>query len=534
IGAEGGHAFVLYDSKRPEAVALALDENGTIWAAFAGRVTEDKRPLSEKEGEPEPGVSRITVRPKNGNGENGEEEKEDKTDDEQTRKGAPRAPAPRGGGELVRLAPGEEPETVWSDGTETPMAIATHEESGVLLGTAKPARVWWIVDHGREGLWTAVNGVQAVSALSRRGSRVALATSNPSAVFAFDSRPTGTASWTSDVLDAGVTSRFGLLHAVVPRGAERGTRVFARAGNSAEPEIGWSAWKKVPDAPAPPEGAGGHAELPRARFLQVRIEIDGGAKSPTGVSRVEARYRGTNRPPRIGEVLVSSPGVAYRPIPPSDVTSGQRPVVEPGEATEAARELNRKGSAWRSKKVYEPGAITVTWQAQDPDGDRLTYDLELCRDEGAPCAAWQTVVEELERSFHSFDGRTLADGVYFFRVRASDAADNFPGDSRDVVAMTDPVVVDHTPPEIVAVDIDPREGGRLHVRVEARDRSGRLASAEVAVRPGTWREIPAKDGVADGASEVFEAIVPDAGGGPSVGIRVTDASGNVSLRRTTR
>jgi hypothetical protein len=518
IDARGGSGFVLFDSERAETVGVAIDAAGTVWAAFSGARTEKPaNGAAEESAERGPGVSHVTVRASGKRDEN-EEEKENGRKD--SRRESAQRPSTAGGGIVVRIAEGSEPQTVWSDGRETPMALATHPEGGALFGGALPARVWWIDDSGRAGLWYTVEDAQAVSALSRAGRTIALAASNPAKVVSFGEGPALRPTWTSDVLDAGVRARFGAVHAVT---AERSVTVEARAGNTARPTDGWTDWVRVAGAAAPPDGAGGAAKLPLARYMQVRI----GPADDGGVDRIDVRYRGVNRAPELRSVAVLPPGVALRPIPPAAVTSGQSPVIDRSIPDESGTN-GPGGDRWRSKSAYEPGALTLRWSATDPDDDELSFDVEACRETGAPCEAWSKIAEDLDRDFHSFDSRMLADGVYRFRVRVEDDGSNFPGEVLEALGLSEPIVIDHTPPQIVSVELL-RADGRLSV--EARDERGRLARAEMSARPDRWVSLAPADGVVDGAEERFVGSVAPEDRGEPVTVRVTDAAGNVSLAR---
>jgi len=66
--------------------------------------------------------------------------------------------------------------------------------------------------------------------------------------------------------------------------------------------------------------------------------------------------------------------------------------------------------------------IQVSWQAEDPDGDRLVYALYF---RGEDEREWKLLKSILRRHLHA-DGDSLADGRYLFRVVASDSPANPP------------------------------------------------------------------------------------------------------------
>ncbi|MDQ7007827.1 MAG: hypothetical protein Q9Q40_11410 [Acidobacteriota bacterium] len=525
-----GDAFVLWDSDRAEVSALAVGPSGSVWAAFSGsREKADGSSTSGSSPREKNGGQRVTTtitvraRAEDAAGSNGKDKKSGDV--------PASAAASPAGGEVVRIDPDGLVRRVWSDGKQTPLALSSHR-GGVLVATASPARVLWIDGEGREGLWLEQDEVRSLAALARDGERMAVAGNHPALVLLWEDAVTARARWTSDVFDAGSAAVLGRVRVVTaPEGAAR-WRVEARSGNTRRPDAGWSAWVEVPGAAGPPTGDGGAAPLNRARFAQVRVSSED-PPAGAGIDRVAWDYRPVNRPPRVEQVEALPLGVAYRPVPPSSITSGETPVVSVPHAAEVRRALKGKSRNWRSKKVYEAGALTLRWSAGDPDGDRLEYRLEFCRDRGGACRRWQVLAEELTRNFFSFDSRTLPDGVYRFRVTATDRGVNPLGEERSHSRISGPVVIDHHPPTIVEVTTTAlAQGEGVEVRVRASDPGGRLARAEIAVAGGRWLPLAATDGVADGAEESFAAGLGQAPPKGGLAVRVTDQAGNVSTWRS--
>ena len=67
--------------------------------------------------------------------------------------------------------------------------------------------------------------------------------------------------------------------------------------------------------------------------------------------------------------------------------------------------------------------ITLTWQAEDPDGDRLVYNVYF---RGEDETQWKLLRSNTHDNSITFDADVLADGKYFFRVVASDREANPP------------------------------------------------------------------------------------------------------------
>src|SRR6185295_2562002 len=89
--------------------------------------------------------------------------------------------------------------------------------------------------------------------------------------------------------------------------------------------------------------------------------------------------------------------------------------------------------------------INITWQAEDPDGDRLIYALYF---RGEDEREWKLMKAQIRENTYTIDGDALADGRYFFRVVASDREANPPASARESELISVPVLIDNTPPTL--------------------------------------------------------------------------------------
>jgi hypothetical protein len=132
-------------------------------------------------------------------------------------------------------------------------------------------------------------------------------------------------------------------------------------------------------------------------------------------------------------------------------------------------------------------------------------------------------VEDLEEDHYSFDATVLPDGLYRFRLTASDAGANPPGEGQSGDRLSEPVVIDHSPPLLAGVERsgEPRDAATRVLE----DAWNPLRAAEVSVDAGEWRTAPAADGLLDGRRETLEIEVP--AGARLLLLRATDAAFNV-------
>lgn len=422
--------------------------------------------------------------------------------------------------QILAVSPDGVVESVWAFDDDTIFDIAW------IAG-----RLW--VATGLEGKLYSFDGEQMVleKAVDERqivallAPEPAFATTNAPAVYRLSGDKERRGTYTSAALDAGAVARFGTLRwrGDLPEGG--GLSFAFRSGISAEPDRTWSDWTapRRPSASGEVEVAG----LPNGRYVQWRATLEApgrpAASRERGVSpridAVELSYRQQNLRPRLESFEVLDPGQIL-------VEAGFNPsnqVYEPAHPNRdgifTTLEPEANGASGRTKTLWKKGFRSFRWSAEDPNNDALRYALAF-RPEGAASTAWLPVAEELDEAYYSFDATVLPDGVYRFRVRASDAADNAPGEAETGEALSEPVVIDHSPPVVVEAK---RTSPTL--RVVLADALNPLRAIEVSVDAGEWQQAAAADGLLDARRETVEIPVPD--GARLLLLRVTDAAYNV-------
>ena len=101
-----------------------------------------------------------------------------------------------------------------------------------------------------------------------------------------------------------------------------------------------------------------------------------------------------------------------------------------------------------SQTLSRPGQqIQISWQADDPDGDRLIYSLYF---RGEDEREWKLLRANMTENTYLLDGDVFADGRYYFSVTASDAPSNPANLAREAELVSAPVLIDNTPPVVTA------------------------------------------------------------------------------------
>ena len=118
--------------------------------------------------------------------------------------------------------------------------------------------------------------------------------------------------------------------------------------------------------------------------------------------------------------------------------------------------------------------MQIAWQADDPDGDRLLYNLYF---RGQEETQWKLLRGDMTENIYTLEGDALADGRYFFRVTASDRLSNPLELARESALVSSPVLIDNTPP-VVTASAPRRRGATLEADVDAEDRGSVLRRCE--------------------------------------------------------
>src|SRR5258705_5460555 len=107
------------------------------------------------------------------------------------------------------------------------------------------------------------------------------------------------------------------------------------------------------------------------------------------------------------------------------------------------------------RRLFQRGARSFQWQAEDRNGDTLEYSIYY-----RPLneTTFRLLKDKLRDNFYTIDGATLADGRYIVKIIASDAPDNPSGQALSGERLSEPVDIDNTPPVLRAVGA-PQSGG---------------------------------------------------------------------------
>lgn len=488
-----GRARTLYDSELLEIVDIERGANGNCFAAAVAAqagMMDFGRPV--------------------GNGQAGDGAVSVSVVEQGTTPGAPSNGTSGPRSRVLRFpCVGGVMETVWSFQEETAFDLLWFDDR-LWIGTGEEGKLYSLRD-GYVVLEKDVDERQIV-AVMEDDNGPALATTNAAALYRVLAEAEQEGTYTSPSLDAGQIADFGVLYWRGARPEKSDVRFAFRSGMSGEPDATWSDWS---------EFRGGQEvaldAVPPGRFLQFRAQLASASPSPT-ISEITVSYRQKNLAPRITTLEVLEAGQVLVPANFNPASQVYEPVTPNRDGIFTSLAPERERDNQRLKPLWKRGFRTVQWESEDPNGDPLRYRLDF-RHEAAE-DQWFEMTDALEEAYFSFDSTVLPDGVYRFRVTASDRDGNGNGTALEAERVSGPITVDHTAP---VLEHSRREGDR--VQVEIRDALNALHRAEYSLDGREWKSIAPQDGLLDGRSESF--VLPITDGARLVLFRVMDSFFNL-------
>lgn len=502
-----GKAFALFDARLREIHALAPAADGSIYALALSDAASSSRgqpaptPVSQptEGGTPTTSVTITAI---------------DESGAVNQPTGAPsrsRTDLSNARSAVFRILPDGAADVIWSSPTVTAFAIAPSLQPGsVLIGTADKGRIYSVTNDGRDTLLLQSSEGQISSFLVRVG-QVYVASSNQGKLLKFGKELVTQGSYESPVRDAKLTATWGRIF-------WRGTgnvELQTRTGNGERPDSTWSEWSSVYRNPE-----GNQISSPRARFIQWRTTLrsPAGAGSEAWMEDVSVVYLPRNVAPEVLSINALPVGVGLQSViqiqaDPNVEASGLDPSLFGAVAQAPPRRL------------FQRGARSFQWQAEDRNGDTLEYAVYY---RSLNENTFRLLKEKLRENFYTIDGATLADGRYIIKITASDAADNPLGQALSGERISEPVDIDNTPPAVRAVGAPQVGSDRVQVVFDVEDATGKVKKADASIDGAAWSPVFPDDGIADSGRERYSLpFAVSTPGEHTISLRAFDISGNV-------
>lgn len=527
-----GKAFVLYQSNLPEIHSLATGAGGRIYAAALGNAAVGGIPgyfAAPANRSVMPGPTQtVTVMASS---------RSSTSELAGAQMPAVRRPAPyanamggmpfsypqvsSGRGALVEIRPDYTSQTLWTSNQESIFGLATRGDD-VLFSTDNDGRIFDLKPSGGGPQLTLLTETRESlpTRILAEGSNLYVATSNIAKLIRIGGNLGASGTYESPVKDASFISRWGHIswRAQVPPHCS--IEFYSRSGNSARPDNTWSAW----DGPYKNEQGSPINSIP-ARYIQWKAVFHGADGQSPSLREVDVSYLNQNLRPEIRSLNIidgnertttagaplAAPGGPMNVSPLAVTTSTVVPVYD-------------NVAPYHDPPSKQP--IQISWQADDPNHDQLTYALYL---KSADEQDWHLLKEKLKIASYSLQPDSLADGEYRVRLVASDSPSNPPSQAMTVELASAPFWVDNTPPEIRVVS-KRVQNGQVVIHFDALSHGAPLREAQVSVGEGRWKDVVSDDGIVDSQEEQFTVRLPKLGSGEKVvSLRAYDTAGNVGV-----
>jgi hypothetical protein len=145
--------------------------------------------------------------------------------------------------------------------------------------------------------------------------------------------------------------------------------------------------------------------------------------------------------------------------------------------------------------------------------------------------AWTLIKDKVREKYIGWDSSAFPDGEYELRVTASDAPGNTPADALTASLITEPFLIDNTPPRILDLAAMP-SGGKIAAHWKAVDARSIIDHAEYSLNGGDWTIVEPTTRLSDSSEESYSVTIDRSGAGEqTVAVRVTDAYDNQAVEK---
>ncbi len=371
---------------------------------------------------------------------------------------------------LFRIDPAGAALALWQ-AEETQLLDLLADQDGTLLATAtQPAQLCRFAADGRLSLVARFEEFAPSSLVRLPSGALYLGAAQSGAVHRLSAGIAGEGQFESSAEDFSVQARWGNLtwRAELPAGTRLAFQT--RSGNTPEPDPTWSPWS------AELEQSGRAVSSPPARYLQYRARLRGeGGRTPV-LRGVEIAALPANLRPQIKSFEVQT----YQP---------------PGQGE--GQDQGQGGPPLRGRRLPQRKSLRLLrWQAQDANGDKLSYTLYI---KGEGQQAWKLAEEGLEQNSFVWDTETMPEGLTQLRLVAADHPDNPPDQALQTERLSAPFLIDNAPPELT---LEVTQRHPLHLALRCTDRLSPIQRAQYTVNYGDQaHQLTAEDGLFDSQEE---------------------------------
>ncbi len=410
------------------------------------------------------------------------------------------------------------------------LCMAIDGNNNVIVGTGNNAKLFKIDTEEKVSLLYDFSESQILDILSYKDGINYLATGNNANIYQLSSPYSSEGTYESTVHDTTYISSWGCISWKGNVPLQTNIKLSTRSGNSKKPDITWSEWSLAN------QPNGGKVKSPSARFIRYKATLttENSEKTPV-FSNVNIAYLPQNQPPIIRNVCVTTPRTSTDDAQNNNINhdSSQPPIPS---SENVYLEGNQKSDY--EHVVHGPKKL-ITWDAVDPNNDKLQFDLEYKSiDEGK----WKELKSKIkEGSEYYWNTNRIPDGHYQIKVVACDCTDNPLELALYKDIISDTFLVDNTRPKVLnlktvidadSIDKNGRTGHSITVSGVASDSLCNITEIQYSINSGDWQTVFPEDKIFDSKEELFLLKIPHISPEEhTIVINAVDEEGNIGSNR---
>jgi hypothetical protein len=534
-------AFVMYESAKKEITALLQTPGGDLYVAAVGEKTPptpgQPRPMNTDTAATSSFV--ISVGPAGAT-----------TGTVAPTQAIPFTPLPTvNSSSVYKIAADGSPEELWSARDDVVYSLGVLPGGKLLLGTGNDGAVLELEGNRVFSKLVKATSRQVTAITNGPDGKLFLAAANPGKVFTLGPENETEGTYESQPFDAHIFSHWGRTMwwgenaAAANGGAAARVAIYARSGNTSDPDSNWSDWAGPYSNPS-----GDKLDSPAARFVQWKAVLRGGGSGPApAIDWFSIAYLPKNMAPEVSAIAVQDPGVRVQGVSlptgiPGQQASAQIRMPQPpptssspssGFTVTSISSLGGSSAAHFDpvpQGVSQKGFESVLWTADDANDDQLEFAVYFRAENET---AWRLLKDKLDTKFYSWDTTSMPDGAYYLKILASDAPSNPNGEGLTSERESDRFVVDNTPPSIAQLTAEAASAG-VRVRFQASAAVSFISRAQYSLDSGDWTLVFPAGGLSDAPRENYDFQLQKISPGEhTVTVRVFDQFENVSTAKAT-
>jgi streptogramin lyase len=410
---------------------------------------------------------------------------------------------------------------LWVPTNTSIFSIYPINENEWLVGTGSEGNLYRVESDGSWSLLQVMpkgGQITDIHPMQGEGEKFLIITSNPSNLYQLSLDDKANSHFTSEVVDAKQKAFWGKIQPFTLNPENKKLiKIESRTGNSPKPDATWSDWLKIDERFT--------VQSPAGRFLQYKVDFE---QSDIVLRNIDLFYHHENQKPEITNINIIPMGFA---VVQNDLTKINLSFDKLTGSDDPTRFIMAKPPMPKLVLESPNNAITVGWNAKDPNDDRLEFKVQI-RNLGSE--EWVTLQDHLDLPVFSSTTQGFEDGYYELQVIASDLPSNPVEMAMKDVRVTQPFPIDTRSPEIVILSKELVDN-YISVRFSAKDEISNIQNVAYKVGGDQVYQAFPEDRLFDSSFEEFEIKldITNPQADRSLLIEALDTSGNRSIQKIT-